>query len=80
MLCSETGRAGCEPPAAAVADKRWRGEESSTSCEQVGCMGWLTKWDREKMEGNLTVRWRCAGFQSELWVEVAVGGIVLLVG
>ena len=27
------------------------------------------------MEGNLTVRWRCAGFQSELWVEAAVGGI-----
>ena len=53
---------------------------SSTSCEQVGSMGWLTKWDREKMEGNLTVRWRCAGFQSELLVEAAVGGIVLLVG
>ena len=53
---------------------------SSTSCEQVGSKGWLTKWDREKMEGNLTVRWRCAGFQSELWVEAAGGGIVLLVG
>ena len=82
--CSETGRAGCEAPAAAVADKRWHGEEcnraSSTSCEQVGSKGCLTKWDREKMEGNLTVRWRCAGFQSELWVEVAGGGIVLLVG
>ena len=51
---------------------------SSTSCEQVGSKGWLTKWDREKMEGNLTVRWRCAGFQSELWVEAAGGGIVLL--
>ena len=52
-----------------------------TSCEQVGSKGWLTKWDREKMEGNLTVRWRCAGFQSELWVEVAGGGwIVLLLG
>ena len=51
---------------------------SSTSCEQVGSKDWLTKWDREKMEGNLTVRWRCAGVQSELWVEAAVGGIVLL--